>query len=348
MVPSVDPTKLSVFVRHAITAGRALAHAARHTFTPPLKCVSNVWVRSPKRSDQPGCADTGSGAHAAAEPEKKLPAFKTMAAFERELAVIDHLPPEQKNVPLGLLGREISLLPDKDQLPAIRSFREAVSSLPEVHRRGLMGMFDAAKLDDRRAFANWELLAIKCAQEQIRGTAAEHSYSVRKAITENLGLTTDWARSMVEWSVRSGPAVDLIRKGFTAESVIEKYDLDAVGHREGGWDARRYLDGRAVTCGPAKLDLITGKMDYVEVAKKYGITDWYAQQKLKEFSEQAYLEPLGEQAFKELLDGHSHALVACINDINSPGLIQRMKDVAQIIALQNGGFLMPHERGQGG
>jgi len=214
------------------------------------------------------------------------PSIRSLEEFERQLDTVSALPPKWRNEPLNALGRSIRSLPDEDMLSAIGRFREAVEALPESHRNGLLGMYEASKKNHRTAFVEWEKEAVELVKSNIFGTDALLSSASRQALAAKYGLTDNRSRRFLEFCVIQGPLRAHLREGVPVDEALKTHGVGPGDYWEVFWD-RSDFDRYAFENGPAKKDIERGT-DYLEVAKKYGIEDYHVLQKMKACEANAY------------------------------------------------------------
>ena len=226
----------------AVLAG--VNHASHDRLANPLKSKKAAWLAQ----------STGS-----------------LEEFGRQLDSVSVFPPRYRKEPLEALGLCILRLQEEDQLPAITRFREAVQALPELHRNGLFGMYEAAKKNDRKAFAKWPLDTFDLVKSKIFQTDALYSHSLRQAIAAKYCLTEVGFPRLLEWKAFFLAAQALLIAGSSTQVALQKHDLDHAEFWGNDWHVFRHVvDASAFNLGPAEQEVKDGA-DYLAVAQKYGI-----------------------------------------------------------------------------
>jgi|GEM_PF-2391039 len=173
-----------------------------------------------------------------------------------------------------------------------------------------------------------------------------------KCDKESGGLTENASRRRVETAVRERSARDLLKTGVSPAETLRKLDLGNY-KVEYKWNEvwRRYEEDvesfgacnwwkweleefyvDAFSLGLAKLEMITGKIDYLTVADQHGIRGEKARQEMADYYKKAHSEPLAQPALDDLLAGQTYDAVARNHGITSDGLISRMEEAAEIIS----------------
>jgi hypothetical protein len=214
--------------------------------------------------------------------------IRDMEEFGRQFDTVTALAPKQQTEPLSALGERILSLPKEDQLSAIRRFRQAVDNLDDSHRCGLLGMYEAAKKDNTVVFADWKNQAIKLLKPMILETDAKFSSNTRKVLADRYGLTDDWSLRQLDWLLMGSPAEDLVKKGQSVTEAIKTYDLGPAWYWHNFQSSLERLEWFALDHGPA-LQRVREGMDYLEVAKEYGITNRLVLEKMESESRRALL-----------------------------------------------------------
>jgi hypothetical protein len=102
------------------------------------------------------------------------------------------------------------------------------------------------------------------------------------------GLTDNWSLRQLELSVLHGPARELLTRGSSTDEALKRHGLAPAACWEVLWGCTRSeFDQYAFERGPAKKEVEQGE-DYLEVAKKYGIGDYFVLQKMKACEVNAY------------------------------------------------------------